>query len=67
VEWVWPRLVAGGMIVYDDYGFRGCEGVTQFVNEQRSKPDRLIFHNLNGHAIAIKTEHLPVIDKTMAA
>jgi O-methyltransferase len=54
VEWVWPRLIAGGMIVYDDYGFKGCEGVTRFVNEQRLKPDRLILHNLNGHAIAIK-------------
>jgi hypothetical protein len=57
VEWVWPRLVAGGMIVYSDYGFRGCEGVIRFVNEQRLKPDQLILHNLNGHAIAIKTAH----------
>jgi O-methyltransferase len=55
-EWVWPRLIPGGMIVYDDYGFKGCEGVTRFVNEQRSMSDRLIFHNLNGHAIAIKTK-----------
>jgi len=60
VEWVWPRLVAGGMIVYDDYGFRGCEGVTRFVNEQRLKPDRLILHNLNGHAICIKTADLHI-------
>jgi O-methyltransferase len=58
VEWIWPRLVPGGMIVYDDYGFRGCEGVTQFVNEQRLKRDRIILHNLNGHAVEIKTAHL---------
>src|ERR1700722_3389058 len=26
LDWVWPRLVPGGIVVYDDYGFRGCEG-----------------------------------------
>jgi O-methyltransferase len=67
VEWVWPRLVAGGMIAYDDYGFRGCEGVTRFVNEQRLKPDRLILHNLNGHAICIKTAHPHIIGGPLAA
>jgi O-methyltransferase len=36
VEWVLPRLVKGGMIVFDDYGFSGCEGVTRYVNELRS-------------------------------
>lgn len=56
VEWIWPRLVTGGIIVFDDYGFKGCEGVTRFVNEQRLKPDRLIFHNLNGHAVAVKRD-----------
>lgn len=54
VEWLWPRLVIGGMIVFDDYGFQTCDGVTRFVNEERSKKDRLIIHNLNGHAIMIK-------------
>jgi O-methyltransferase len=54
VEWLWPRLVKGGIIVYDDYGFRGCEGIARFVDEQRRCPDRAIIHNLNGHGIAIK-------------
>jgi O-methyltransferase len=53
-EWVWPRMVAGGTVVFDDYGFRGCEGVTQMVNEIR-EPDAAIIYNLNGHAIAIQT------------
>jgi O-methyltransferase len=56
VEWIWSRLVPGGLIVFDDYGFKGCEGVTRFVNEQRLKPDRFVFHNLNGHAVAIKLD-----------
>lgn len=54
VEWLWPKLVVGGMVVFDDYGFRGCDGVTRFVNEERGKEDRLVIHNLNGHAILIK-------------
>jgi O-methyltransferase len=53
-EWVWPRLVPGGILVYDDYGFYSCSGITRFVNEERSKSDRLVFHNLNGHAVVIK-------------
>jgi O-methyltransferase len=54
VDWIWPRLVPGGIIVYDDYGFHCCVGITRFVNEERRKPDRLVIHNLNGHAIVIK-------------
>jgi O-methyltransferase len=54
VEWIWERMVPGGIIVYDDYGFDGCSGITKHVNEQMQLPDRLIFHNLNGHAIIVK-------------
>jgi O-methyltransferase len=54
VEWIWPRLVPGGIIVYDDYGFYTCAGITRFVNEERLKPDRMVIHNLNGHAIVVK-------------
>ncbi len=53
-EWIWSKLSVGGIIVYDDYGFKSCDGVTKFVNEQRAKTDRIIIHNLNGHAIIIK-------------
>ena len=56
LKWVWPRLVPGGIIVYDDYGFHSCVGITRFVNEERVHGDRLVIHNLNGHAIVIKME-----------
>ncbi len=56
VDWIWDRLVPGGMIVYDDFGFSGCSGITQYVNEQMQKNDRVVIHNLNGHAIIIKRE-----------
>jgi O-methyltransferase len=53
-EWVWPRMSMNGIIVFDDYGSSGCDGITKFVNEERGKNDRMIFHNLNGHAVIIK-------------
>jgi O-methyltransferase len=55
MAWIWDRMVAGGIVVYDDYGFKGCEGITQYVNEQAAESDRLVFHNLNGHALVVKT------------
>lgn len=53
-EWVWPRLVPGGVLVFDDYGFQGCEGVTSCVHEFATGKDRLMIYNLNGHAIFVK-------------
>ena len=54
VEWVWPRLAVGGVVVYDDYGFAGCDGVTQLVNERAGQSGALTLHNLNGHAVVVK-------------
>ena len=54
VEWLWPRLVSGGIVVFDDYGFQSCDGVTAFVNEMRKWSRCQIVHNLNGHAVAVK-------------
>jgi O-methyltransferase len=53
-RWVWPRLVVGGMVVHDDYGFRGTAGITRHVDEQMEADDRIILYNLNGHAVIIK-------------
>jgi O-methyltransferase len=53
-KWVWPRLVSGGIIVYDDYGFSSCEGITNLVNERLQDGGAMTLHNLNGHAIVVK-------------
>ena len=53
-EWIWGKMVIGGILVYDDYGFYGCDGITKYVEEQQRLQDRLFIHNLNGHAIIIK-------------
>jgi O-methyltransferase len=53
-EWCWPRLSIGGVVVFDDFGFHDCEGVTRLVTELAARPDVLFLHNLNGHALLIK-------------
>lgn len=55
LDWVWPRLIVGGIVVFDDYGFAGCDGVARFVDdEQRNQPGRVVLHNLNGHAVIVR-------------
>jgi O-methyltransferase len=56
VEWSLSRLSVGGVIVFDDYGFSSCEGVTKYCNELRLNSNFLFIHNLNGHAIFIKVK-----------
>jgi O-methyltransferase len=54
VNWIWPKLHIGGMIVFDDYGFHTCDGIARYVEERRLDADKLVIHNLNGHAIFVK-------------
>jgi O-methyltransferase len=52
-DFVWPRMVAGGVVIFDDFGFWGCEGVTKLVNEIHV-PGGFKVYNLNGHGLIIK-------------
>jgi O-methyltransferase len=54
LDWVWPKLASGGVVVFDDYGFPACPGVAKVVDEQRLHEDRLVLHNLNGHGLIVK-------------
>lgn len=54
VEWIWNKLIIGGIIVFDDYGYPTCTGITRYVNEQKNRKDSVIFYNINGHAIMVK-------------
>ena len=51
---IWPNITKGGAVVFDDYGFWGCEGITTLCNEI-SVSDGIFIHNLNGHGIFIKS------------
>ncbi len=53
-DWVWPRMAIGGVVIFDDYGFYGCDGVTTLCNELGTRTDNLMLYNLNGHAILVK-------------
>ncbi len=54
VDWIWDRMIPGGIVLYDDYGFANCDGITEYVEEQMLFRDRIVIHNLNGHAIVLK-------------
>lgn len=55
LDWVWPRLQVGGVVVFDDYGTIQTPGITRLVNERLGTPNAVIVHNLNGHAVMTKT------------
>ena len=52
-EYVWPKLVVGGVVVFDDYGFWGCEGITKLFNGIMH-PNVFKVYNLNGHGLIAK-------------
>jgi len=54
VEWSMSRLSIGSIIIFDDYGFSSCEGVTTYCNELSNNKFFKFIYNLNGHAIFIK-------------
>lgn len=33
IDWFWPRMIPGGVIVFDDYGWENCPGVKQALGE----------------------------------
>ncbi len=54
-EWVWPKTIRNGYVIFDDYGFASCEGITQLVNDiVNTRNDLHFLYNVNGHAILIK-------------
>jgi O-methyltransferase len=54
VKWVKPRMIPGSCLVFDDYGFSTCQGITRIVDELRDSGDWMYIYNLNKHAILIK-------------
>jgi O-methyltransferase len=54
-EFVWPRVPVGGIVAFDDYGFESCDGIPKLVAEYRCQHGKLVIHNLNGHALIVKT------------
>ncbi|KKK80144.1 hypothetical protein LCGC14_2826420 [marine sediment metagenome] len=55
-NYILPKLVKGGIMIYDDYGFMGTQGVTEYIKELKAKEKEavLLIYNLNGQGIIIK-------------
>jgi O-methyltransferase len=54
LEYLWPRLLPGGVVVFRYYGTYGCTSLTRLVNDAASLRDRIFIHNLNGHGVFVK-------------
>jgi O-methyltransferase len=54
MDFLSSRILKGGIVILDDCGFYGCEGVTRYVEEHMLSNVFTTIYNLNGHAILIK-------------
>lgn len=46
IEFFWPRLVPGGLLVFDDYGWEPCAGIKKAVDDFFPKTNLLINQGL---------------------
>ena len=49
------RVLDGGVVVFDDFGFSSTRGIATLVHETEGAADRVCVQNLNGHAVFVKT------------
>lgn len=54
LEFLYPRLNSGGVIVFDDYGFTNCEGAYRAVQEYMEGRPEPIIHCPTGQGIIFK-------------
>lgn len=53
-EWLVPRLLAGSIVVFDDYGSSQTNGVRLFIDELHGSEDFAVVRNVNGQAVAVR-------------
>jgi O-methyltransferase len=54
-EFVYPRLVSGGVMMFDDYGYPACRGERNAVDEYFSDKSQPVIVLPSGQALVIKT------------
>lgn len=54
LEFFWPRLSPGGVIICDDYGFETCPGAKKAMDEFFEKHNQSVIHLTTGQGIVIK-------------
>ncbi|MDP4230693.1 MAG: TylF/MycF/NovP-related O-methyltransferase [Bacteroidota bacterium] len=55
LNFIYPRLVAGGFIVFDDYGFPTCPGARQAVDEFFAGKPEQVLAMPSGQAVVFKS------------
>jgi O-methyltransferase len=54
IEFFYPRINPGGLLLFDDYGFQDCPGATKAIDEfMADKPERVV-HVPTGQGFVIK-------------
>ena len=52
---MWPNVLTGAVVVFDDYAYRSTVGVTKLCNELADEvKDGIFIYNLNQHGLFIK-------------
>lgn len=51
LEFFFPKLIKGGIILFDDYGWEGYEDTKQIIDEFFSKKSRIVLKLPTGQAI----------------
>lgn len=54
LDFVYPRMLKGGIILFDDYGFPGCFGAKKAVDDYLADKPELIIVSITGQAYIIK-------------
>ena len=62
LNWAWPRLGVGGLVIFDDYGFYECEGVATLGAELMAAAGSALrgITSLNGHLTLVKLSDEPL-------
>ncbi len=58
-DYIWPNMTVGGVVVFDDCGFHGCDGVTKLFNDI-NVPNGFKTYNLNGHEYYFKKQRFKI-------
>lgn len=54
VAFIWPNLLSGGIIVFDDYGTSTTKGMKKYIDEVKDSEDRIFISNVMGQCVFIK-------------
>lgn len=53
-KWLWPRLVPGGVVIFDDCEISDTPGITELISELEATPKTFWLRNHMGQAVCVK-------------